>query len=425
MIRKAMKRTLSVVLALTLVLTTFLIFDPTALFPKAEAATAGSELALWAPEVIYLYPDALSFKQNSAAPFEYYVNNTSTGAVSTTYNETTGKIYWSYPKATGTVSISYRFVDQYMGSALSGGSVTLGATSNLGTSKTISITAGTSPSLAYNVTCCYIEWCVSFTDSADNVAKKAYAYTCVYKPYVTPLVGGIRCEYDSGYAGSIGWLSGFQGVKEMGSNWTTAWEDDNNASGESRTMGYAKWTGSNGMAGFISKNNKAYIGTTEVTNGKTCRTDIGTITYASGATKWYAVYNGQASSTAHLNTTANNSNADNWYSTSQNDSSTFKAKSFQYNNANGDDYCEVMMHQNAQAKIRVDTSRYSNLKDIPNLAIGLFVCDDQGSGGTTGGWYVASYTGRNGRSNRDGCDSAKTARNLNVFATRNLSDSFA
>ena len=45
------------------------------------------------------------------------------------------------------------------------------------------------------------------------------------------------------------------------------------------------------------------------------------------------------------------------------------------------------------AELKVDTSRYSNLSQIPNLAIGFTVTDDENSDGKSATWFIADATG--------------------------------
>ena len=409
MLKNICKRVLSTVLVLTLIATTFFIFDPTALFPKAEAAVTqtGSALMFFPPEAIYLYPDGVSFKSSTSGTFQYYLNSTNTGTIPTSVANrvtTTGKLYVGYKYATGTSKLTYRFVDRYMNNALSGGSVTLsasewtGATINAsGGGKTVDITAGSSPSLASDVTGCYIEWKYEYTDSLDNVKKYAYAFTYVYKPCTKPLGAGIRNKYYSGYAGSIGWISGVHSITAQAIRSDT--ETDGDAS-LSREMGYPSYTyhkdGNNwvglSFAAFISKSAYGYVNGTKTANGAQHRSTIGTVTYATGATEGYAIYantaGGSSETNAHFDVTPSNNNADNWINKGTSGVYNYPEKSFQYNNASSSkDYVVCRVWNNSYANINIDTSRFTDLSQIPNLSVGLLVTDDQGTANNSAGWY--------------------------------------
>ena len=205
--------------ALSLVLLLSAVSFATGLFGvQALAATSESNpLTFVVPEAIYLYPDGLSWKQAVSTPFQYYINNNSDGTVTKDTKDTTGKIYYTLSGA-GSATISYQFLNTSL-SSMSGGSVTL-SSSTISNGGSVNITAGTSPSLATNVSGCYIRWTLSYTDPKDGQAEKAYAYTYVYKPYTVPVGGFNRvCNEDGNdhYAQSMSWLVGMQGYQTNGS----------------------------------------------------------------------------------------------------------------------------------------------------------------------------------------------------------------
>ena len=74
-IKRFAKRALSLVLCLAMVMTTLIFFEIGITKPKAEVAQKG-KVAFYVPEAIYLYPEALSSSQDTATPFQYYVENT-------------------------------------------------------------------------------------------------------------------------------------------------------------------------------------------------------------------------------------------------------------------------------------------------------------------------------------------------------------
>ena len=103
MSKKIIKRAVSILLSMLMVLTAVCFFNP---FPAitAEAATVKSsdktmgDLTFVVPEAIYLYPNVQSWTTSTATPFQYYINNTSTGAP-VTAKSTTGNIYYTYAGA--------------------------------------------------------------------------------------------------------------------------------------------------------------------------------------------------------------------------------------------------------------------------------------------------------------------------------------
>ncbi|MBR2732067.1 MAG: hypothetical protein IKD72_08820, partial [Clostridia bacterium] len=138
---------------------------------KAPSVTMG-DLSFIVPEVIYLTPTTAD-----SSTFQYYANNTATGAVVANY-ETSGKIYYNYSGAS-TATLSYQFYNENLTKALSGGSVTLSSTTISSGNTGVTINGGSSPSVSGGGSS-YIQWALSYTDSKDGKAKKAYAYTYVY-----------------------------------------------------------------------------------------------------------------------------------------------------------------------------------------------------------------------------------------------------
>ncbi len=169
-------------------------FAADAKLPSQES----SELTFVVPESIYLNPSP------SSTAFEYYMNNKSTGAVEETTNDTTGKIYYSLTNA-GSATLSYSFIDSSFSSAGTG-SISL-SNSTITNGGSVNITAGSAPSASS----CYVQWVLSYTDPADNVAKNAYAYSYIYKPYYYPVFASTRCYNERGVESdmqSMAWIAG-------------------------------------------------------------------------------------------------------------------------------------------------------------------------------------------------------------------------
>ncbi len=246
MIRNVMKRTLSVLLVLTLVFTTFVIFDPSVFFPTAEAATSTknqepySPLFFNVPEAIYLKPVYNSYSAETTGTFQWYVNNTvnvRTGELTpNTGEEGTGIVQFYYANATD-VKLKFKWQTE-PGSdyGTTSNKITLGGTArsqntdfNMAQvedgvhrrgSYQANITAGTAIPYAANVTGRYICWIATYTDRMDNKTKQAYAYTYVYKPYTTPVGVSLRGKCTRGgnsFAAATMWLSGFHSITSAGS----------------------------------------------------------------------------------------------------------------------------------------------------------------------------------------------------------------
>ena len=58
MMKNILKRTLSVLLVLTLVFTTFMIFDPTVFFPTAEASVSATNPS-YSGDLYFIVPEAI------------------------------------------------------------------------------------------------------------------------------------------------------------------------------------------------------------------------------------------------------------------------------------------------------------------------------------------------------------------------------
>ena len=110
MIKRTFKRTLSIVLTLVLLVTTFFIFDPSALKMDAnawvdtETNTIGSSLpaqVAYAPETIYLKPGSNRFQYFSLIDVD--------GGKADNSKATSGRIYFSNPKATS----AYLYVNHF------------------------------------------------------------------------------------------------------------------------------------------------------------------------------------------------------------------------------------------------------------------------------------------------------------------------
>ena len=86
----------------------------------------------------------------------------------------------------------------------------------------------------------------------------------------------------------------------------------------------------------------------------------------------------------------NDEGATNWGNGSN---STFNVLSFDYwykESSGSDRNAQAYVYATPYGVISVDTSRFTDLKYVPNLAIGLMATDNQHT--DSGNWYVADYT---------------------------------
>ena len=357
MLKNILKRTLSTMLVLLLVATTFFIFDPSVVFTTAEATVAATNnnptdnVTFVVPEVIYLLPVYNAYKASTSSTFKYYANDSSSWGV-TTGESTTGNMYFYY-KNTSSVSIKFSW-QSAPGTALSSSStITFGNTTakapgtaytaTPSSSQAISITAGTSPSLAAATTGCYIEWTATFTDSVDGLEKTAYAYTYVYKPYPMPMASAVTIKNtrgDNHYCGSIGFVSGVHGNYENRDK-------------------YPQVNTSNGLVTISGGG--AGGSTTDAT--KLCG--------------------------SYFTDSASNNNPSGWVggSSSVSDASAHYLDGGDSNGTSGDEY-SYAEGIGGYGKITVDNSRYTNFNQIPMLTVGLFITDDEST--NSGAAYFAA-----------------------------------
>lgn len=395
--RKVGTKLVSILLSLLMVLTTMCFFNP---FPAitAEAASVKSadkilgDLSFFAPEAIYLYPDARSNEIATSTPFQWYVNNNADGSAKSSY-DTQGKIYFKYTKAVN-ASLSYRFMNESF-ETISGGSISFDKTTNLGTDATITVTSGSSPSFAKDVYGCYIEWTLSFKDSEDNQQKKAFAYTYVYKPYIYPVAagadGGTGTKGGANWAGAVTWINGFHGLTHVASTLAGDWD-------EKATNQFTKAN----FVPFTNAGSKGYVGGTAVTgiqynSSSGCgNSGVGDYKYTTlGYSKGYVLF-GNSSSTGYYLQRLGNSYPTAYGQSSQASTtspvSNYEVAKYRKNTKN----IQACVMTNSYGRMYIDTSRYTDLSQIPNLSIGLIVTDDENSAGNSGTWYIADYSTKTG-----------------------------
>ena len=408
--KKACKKALSIVLALTLMLTTFVCFDIGALFGSAvdtsSAVTVSdnnvSNVYFYAPEQIYLEPSLTGYTAQGKYKYQWFVDSNVDESTKLqtlrTGENSAGNFYFYYENASQ-ISISYKYLKNDMTdmTAYQNTSTTtttadyanancnikldayatpLRASNTSGTSSYIYYTvAGNkisttitreseSPYLLAATNGYYIEWKATFVDKLDGQTKVAYAYTYVYKPYLQPVGTAINTNNYRGnnsYGYDISWISGIHSF---------------NTSSTKATHSPNSTNGGKSLVTFSSSNPKGVqLGV------------AGTMLYAQFATQ--VVSNGN-----FFYTGMNNESAYNWVN---GDGSPYlKAKSFRFvenkKDSSSKDVSQYTLATSPEAYLTVDVSRYHNLSNVPNLSAGLMVTSDEGS--DNGAWYVADGTGK-------------------------------
>ena len=408
-VHRTCKKALSVILALTLMLTTFICFDIGALFGSAVDASSAitvsdnsaSNVYFYAPEQIYLEPKLTGYTTQDKYNYQWFVDSTVNDSTKLqtlrTGENSTGNFYFYYENASS-VTVSYKYLTNSMTdmtaytqtSQTSSGdyanancnikldeyATPLRAYNTSGTASYIYYTkAGnkidttitresTSPYLAAGTKGYYIEWKATFVDKLDGQTKVAYAYTYVYKPYLQPVGTAINTNNYRGnnsYGYDISWISGIHSF---------------NTSSTKATHSPNSTNGGKSLVTFSSSNPEGIqLG------------EAGTRLYAQFATQ--VVSNGN-----FFYTGMNNESAYNWVN---GDGSPYlKAKSFRFVenkiDSSSKDVSQYTLATSPEAYLTVDVSRYHNLSNVPNLSAGLMVTSDEGS--DNGAWYVADGTGK-------------------------------
>ena len=408
-VHRTCKKALSVILALTLMLTTFICFDIGALFGSAVDASSAitvsdnsaSNVYFYAPEQIYLEPKLTGYTTQDKYNYQWFVDSTVNDSTKLqtlrTGENSTGNFYFYYENASS-VTVSYKYLTNSMTdmtaytqtSQTSSGdyanancnikldeyATPLRAYNTSGTASYIYYTkAGnkidttitresSSPYLAAGTKGYYIEWKATFVDKLDGQTKVAYAYTYVYKPYLQPVGTAINTNNYRGnnsYGYDISWISGIHSF---------------NTSSTKATHSPNSTNGGKSLVTFSSSNpNGVQLG------------EAGTRLYAQFATQ--VVSNGN-----FFYTGMNNESAYNWVN---GDGSPYlKAKSFRFVenkiDSSSKDVSQYTLATSPEAYLTVDVSRYHNLSNVPNLSAGLMVTSDEGS--DNGAWYVADGTGK-------------------------------
>ncbi len=423
-IYRTCRKALAVILALTLMLTTFVCFDIGSLLGSAvdtsSAVTVSdnnvSNVYFYAPEQIYLEPSLTGYTAQAKYKYQWFVDSTVDASTNLqtlrTGENSAGNFYFYYENASQ-VSISYNYLKSDMTAMtaytntssstttadyananctikLAAYSTPLRASETSGVASYIYYTvAGNkidttitreseSPYLLAATKGYYIEWKATFVDKLDGQTKVAYAYTYVYKPCIQPVGVAQRSKNTSGsshFGQSISWISGINSFSETGTYYP------NSA------------TGTNNLVTFASSNENGF--------------KLGEV-----SSSFYTQFATEVVENGYFKYTASNQGSIEWFNSDGGSSPYTKAKSFTYQDTStGGSWHSFSVYNLMTAptsSLFVDVSRYSNMSQIPNLSGGLMVTDDDSSD-KSGAWYVADGTGKDDSSASDsGKEQSKT-----------------
>lgn len=203
MIRKTLRKVLSLTLVMAMLLTTFCCFDIGTLKSKAWLNVAEVE-STGRPEITFYAPEAIYLKYNSK-DIQFWVDNDQNGAVIRKPDSTTATITFtsSVPCSSITITAS--------GAATTANITSTGYTGS-GSAFTATLSSGTLSSYSSSSNC-YIEWKCTYV--AGGTTFETYAYTYVYSPYGGIIGGcysGCSTAFDTGYYTLFNMTAGFHSI---------------------------------------------------------------------------------------------------------------------------------------------------------------------------------------------------------------------
>lgn len=390
MIKKHLKRGLSLLLALVLVVTTFFIFDPDLLrvesdaYVDVESAEAGAFLSsqtLYATETIYL--------QTGTSAFQYYENYSyATGAVASPV-DTSGNVYFKNDDATAVSLYVNNVYDRSSKAQVAAGSLVVNstnisayagmadgsATRSAGTLVT-SVSGGV---LDYDITAgslsgwtegevYIIEWLVEYT--INGAAHYAFAYTGIYAAPDDQAGITTAGRQQNGDATSHTYSFVTGGHKVSGGNAYSAITD---------TSGSTK---RNPLLGFVGQRNNS---TSYTIAGGSGLYQLGSSYFPAKAGGGVAAQSfeetscgGSANAVAgtvntvtsnHITESSRGAITVGTYDSPNAQGTLLRSFSDNYSNANDSSRDYNMM--TGVSYLLVDTSRYTNYNQIPNFKVGF------------------------------------------------------
>ncbi len=398
---RTFKKALSIFLCFVMLFTTFCFFPLTGLDVKADAAIVageGNRTAFYAPEVIYLYPNVTSWKEKTVTPFQYYVGNTvDTSDIyavpeASAVTSEKGVLYFASEEGMNSPELSYTFKTK-SGDIIDGGSVTFNMTAKDGYYE-IAVTEGKSPELGAEVNGCFLQWKMQYvTDEGEH--KAAFAVSYVYKPYVMSYGAVARAVNDHNSCNvaneNITWVSGVHSIDTTASTkvafypYFTTVEDGKAATDLA-------------FSPFLSKGNRAFVGGNAVSGQAPVEKGDYKAVFSAGAADIAYFYAGQPGAPLDAH-----NRAEYWFSTNPADTNIYTPATFDHAEpeAQKAKYVTAQVTPTRLGAITIDTSRYTNLNEIPNLAVGFMITSnaivdggaDSAGGAASGNWKVGDASG--------------------------------
>ncbi len=395
---QTVKKALSIALCAIMLITTLCFFPITNVGLKADAAVvkADNSVAFYAPEVIYLYPDVVSWKEAVATPFQYYVSNTvdtenifNAPAVSAD-TETVGEIYFASEEDISDVSLSVKFMDKN-GDYYDDNSAFVEATAeDKGEYYLFTVTNSKSPVLQASESGCYVQWIVTYKTSMGET-KSAIRYSYVYKPFVVPYGAATRVFNEKGdvnvYGQHLTWITGVHSIDTTAASANVLYPIYRTVSSSS--------SNSFAFSPFLSRGNKAYVGGVETEGAAAVENGSYNAVFAGTDPEIAYFFAGQSS--AGINSSIK---VRSFFGVSAG-TTTYSYGSFDYMNGStvSAQYAVSQVTPTRLGSILIDTSRYNNLNEIPNLAVGFMITDTDVSDAVTTNtpmaaaqWYIGDAT---------------------------------
>lgn len=396
----------------------------------------------YAPEVIYLTPKVDAWIKDTSSTFQYYIQNNvvdpldssslTTNPTPKKTRDTTGKLYFQCKNANG-VTFSARAVrfpgygDTFVGmDANNPGSITIPVTvPGRNTGKKYwetDITGGTSPVLQgtvssgtdQNKTNYTIEWTATWNDTKDGMRKTAVAYTFVYKPYTTPIAGGLTMHQKGSGAkfhnSQLTWMSGFHYISQSATVPSVGDSDKKAAYPIYSKVSQGK-TGAWSFSPFLSYDTGTVSGDfnypiANMNRGKPSETGSDTTDKRKQSTAMYLAFADSDDSKSYFKyKDLSNYWAHDWMSTAYNvpsngepaQNATYNELtcSFYYYYTGGNKELRGCIDTAGVGGIYIDTSRYDNLNQIPNLGVGMMMTDNRDDNtSANGAWMIGDFTGK-------------------------------
>lgn len=221
-----------------------------------------------------------------------------------------------------------------------------------------------------------IQWAITiyYNDSKDS-GTTYYAFSTLYAPNIMPVGAAIRVKAqasDNVFVQEISWLSGVHSINE-------STDIDKRKTPNLMTSSQGK-----GMLGFLGTSNAAFSDGTRISGLKGSVGDMYAV-FASDDPATSYFWAGQTGSSL----SGEGQGCADWF----NGSTNLGIYSFDWYNQDRNpdsNYLSALLYSSASGKITIDTSRYTNLNQIPNLGVGLLVTDNDG--GRSSSWYVADFS---------------------------------